>query len=171
MVWKATFASDARKLRIISRRALARGSCVPSANCEIGSRHGFRGRTIVQSAPSAMNSPPLALSPGQIFAGQFRVEKALAQGGMGAVYVVEQLSTGKKRALKLMLPSAAVVDGARRFEQEARTSSLIPSEHVVDVIAAGIEGPERIPWLAMELLEGESLEAHLERIGPLSPGQ
>jgi serine/threonine protein kinase len=113
----------------------------------------------------------LELRDGQVFAGQFRVLKPLAQGGMGAVYVVEQLSTGKKRALKLMLPSAAVVDGTRRFEQEARTSSLIPSEHVVDVIAAGVEGPERIPWLAMELLEGESLESHLERSGPLSPSQ
>jgi serine/threonine protein kinase len=113
----------------------------------------------------------LELQEGQVFAGQFRVLRPLAQGGMGAVYVVEQLSTGKKRALKLMLPSAAVVDGTRRFEQEARTSSLIPSEHVVDVIAAGVEGPERVPWLAMELLEGESLESYLDRIGPLSPGQ
>jgi serine/threonine protein kinase len=90
---------------------------------------------------------------------------------MGAVYVVEQLSTGKRRALKLMLPSAAMVDGTRRFEQEARTSSLIPSEHVVDVIAAGVDGPEHIPWLAMELLEGESLEDYLERSGPLSTSQ
>ena len=113
----------------------------------------------------------LELQEGQVFAGQFRVLRPLAQGGMGAVYVVEQVSTGKKRALKLMLPSAAVVDGTRRFEQEARTSSLIPSEHVVDVIAAGVEGPERIPWLAMELLEGESLESYLERTGPLSAGQ
>ena len=113
----------------------------------------------------------LELTPGQVFAGQFRVIKPLAQGGMGAVYVVEQLSTGKKRALKLMLPSAAVVDGTRRFEQEARTSSLIPSEHVVDVIAAGIEGAEGIPWLAMELLEGESLEDYLEQSGPLTPNQ
>jgi len=116
-----------------------------------------------------MNSPPLALSPGQIFAGQFRVERALAEGGMGAVYVVEQLSTGKRRALKLMLPSAALFDGTRRFEQEARTSSLIPSEHVVDVIGAGIEGAEGVPWLAMELLEGETLEDYLSRSGPLGP--
>lgn len=114
--------------------------------------------------PSALD-----LTEGQVFAGQFRVVKPLAQGGMGAVYVVEQLSTGKKRALKLMLPSAALVDGSRRFEQEARTSSLIPSEHVVDVIAAGVEGPDHIPWLAMELLEGESLESHLEQLGPLEP--
>jgi eukaryotic-like serine/threonine-protein kinase len=118
---------------------------------------------------SVMNSQSLLLSPGQIFADQFRVERALAEGGMGAVYVVEQLSTGKKRALKLMLPSAALVDGTRRFEQEARTSSLIPSEHVVDVIGAGIEGAERIPWLAMELLEGETLEDYLTRTGPLNP--
>jgi serine/threonine-protein kinase len=116
-------------------------------------------------------SSALELSEGHVFAGQFRVVKPLAQGGMGAVYVVEQLSTGKKRALKLMLPSAAVVDGTRRFEQEARTSSLIPSEHVVDVIAAGLEGPERIPWLAMELLEGDSLEAYLDEVGALSPNQ
>ncbi len=116
-----------------------------------------------------MNSQPLLLTPGQIFAGQFRVEKALAEGGMGAVYVVEQLSTGKRRALKLMLPSATLVDGTRRFEQEARTSSLIPSEHVVDVIGAGIEGTEGVPWLAMELLEGETLERYSTRSGPLSP--
>ena len=67
----------------------------------------------------------LELIEGQVFAGQFRVVKPLAQGGMGAVYVVEQISTGKKRALKLMLPSAAVVDGTRRFEQEARAISSL----------------------------------------------
>ena len=37
------------------------------------------------------------LSPGSIFAGDFRVIRHLADGGMGAVYVVEQLSTGKQR--------------------------------------------------------------------------
>ena len=113
----------------------------------------------------------LDLKEGAIFAQQFRVIRPLAQGGMGAVYIVEQLSTGKKRALKLMLPSAAAVDGTRRFEQEARTSSLIASEHVVDVIAAGVEGAEQVPWLAMELLEGESLEIHLLRSGALSATQ
>ncbi len=104
----------------------------------------------------------LHLTPGHVFASQFRVIRPLAAGGMGAVYVVEQLSTGKQRALKLMLPTA-VVDGERRFAQEARTSSLIPSEHVVDVIDAGVDETTGIPWLAMELLSGESLEQYLER--------
>jgi serine/threonine protein kinase len=44
------------------------------------------------------------LQPSTVFAGDFRVLKPLSQGGMGAVYVVEQISTGKQRALKLMLP-------------------------------------------------------------------
>ncbi len=105
--------------------------------------------------------PGLELPPGLVFAKQFRVVRPLAAGGMGAVYVVEQLSTGKQRALKVMLPMAEGFDGERRFEQEARTSSLIPSEHVVDVIDAGIEEESRVPWIAMELLSGHSLEEHL----------
>jgi serine/threonine protein kinase len=44
------------------------------------------------------------LSPGSLFAGQFRIVRPLAKGGMGAVYVVEQVSTGRERALKLMHP-------------------------------------------------------------------
>jgi serine/threonine protein kinase len=112
---------------------------------------------------------PFELRPDQIFAEEFRVIKPLAAGGMGAVYVVEQLSTGKRRALKLMHASAAANGGERRFEQEARTSALIPSEHVVDVIAAGVDKESRIPWLAMELLEGESLEQFLAHEGALAP--
>ncbi|MFZ5894839.1 MAG: serine/threonine protein kinase [Myxococcota bacterium] len=112
---------------------------------------------------------PFELRPDQIFATEFRVIKPLAAGGMGAVYVVEQLSTGKRRALKLMHASAAAHGGERRFEQEARTSAQIPSEHVVDVIAAGVDRESQVPWLAMELLEGESLEEYLAHEGALSP--
>jgi len=61
---------------------------------------------------------------------------------MGAIYVVEQISTGKQRALKLMLPQL-VADAAlrRRFEQEARVGALIESEHVVDVVEPGTVNP------------------------------
>jgi serine/threonine-protein kinase len=103
------------------------------------------------------------LLAGQVFAADFRIIELLAEGGMGTVYVAEQISTGKRRALKLMLPGASAVDGVRRFRQEVRSSSRIQSEHVVDVIAAGIEPTTQIPWLAMELLDGESLDQLLER--------
>ncbi len=89
---------------------------------------------------------------------------------MGSLYVVEQLSTGKRRALKLMRASAGNDEAARRrFAQEARVGALIESEHVVEVIAAGVHAETNTPWLAMELLEGEDLGSFLDRIGKLSP--
>src|SRR5262245_47157748 len=90
---------------------------------------------------------------------------------MGAVYLVEQLATRKQRALKVMLP--ALVGDAKqrvRFTQEAQIGAGIESEHVVEVIDAGIDVERGMPWLAMELLKGETLRALVERKGPLSPG-
>ena len=58
--------------------------------------------------------------------------RELKHGGMGTLYVVRQKSTGKQRALKLMLPTL-VSDPTlrRRFEQEAKVGSLIESDHIV----------------------------------------
>jgi serine/threonine protein kinase len=104
------------------------------------------------------------LSEGATFAGDFRVEKALSAGGMGAVYVATQISTGKKRALKLMHPELLGDERLRkRFADEARVASLIESEHVVEVVGAGVDADTRMPWLAMELLQGEPLSAAIAR--------
>src|SRR5450432_1296253 len=106
------------------------------------------------------------LTPGTVFAGDYRVIQPLSEGGMGAVYVAEQISTGKHRALKLMLPQL-VADPSlrRRFEQEARIASLIESEHVVEVVGAGVDAGTGLPWLAMELLNGEDLSKCVRRRG------
>jgi eukaryotic-like serine/threonine-protein kinase len=107
------------------------------------------------------------LEPGQVVAGDYRVLHRLAAGGMGAVYVAEQLSTGKKRALKVMHRDLADdAESRRRFLQEARVGSLIASEHVVEVQNAGFDVASGSPFLVMELLEGEDLGARLAR-GPL----
>ena len=90
---------------------------------------------------------------------------------MGSVFVAEQLSTGAHRALKIIRPE--LVGDARlraRFEQEARVTSRIASDHVVSVVAAGIDGPTQVPWLAMELLQGQTLADSLAARGPMSPG-
>jgi protein-disulfide isomerase/serine/threonine protein kinase len=118
-------------------------------------------------------APRLApLSPGEIFAGDFRVVRSLAEGGMGALYVVEQLSTGNERALKLMLPQLVADEKLRqRFEQEARVGARIESDHVVQVVAAGIDVASSTPWLAMELLKGETLAARVAREGPRPPAE
>ena len=105
------------------------------------------------------------LTAGTVFAGDFRVVRPLSEGGMGAVYVVEQLSTGVTRALKLMRPEL-VSDPSlrRRFEQEA---ARIASEHVVAVLAAGVDAPSGMPWLVMELLDGSDLADLIARDGAL----
>jgi TPR repeat protein/tRNA A-37 threonylcarbamoyl transferase component Bud32 len=109
-----------------------------------------------------------ALVAGTIFARDFRVVEPLAQGGMGAVYVVEQLSTAKRRALKLMLPELVEnPELRRRFEREARVGAQIESEHVVEVIGAGIDAATGTPWLAMELLAGETIGDLVARVGPI----
>lgn len=112
------------------------------------------------------------LAQGVIFAADYQVERLLAKGGMGAVYVARQLSTGRARALKLMHPMLASDEGMRRrFEQEARVGSHIKSSHVVEVIAAGVDAASAMPWLAMELLEGEDLGDHVSRLGARPLGE
>lgn len=111
------------------------------------------------------------LQPGNVFAGDYRIVRHLASGGMGAVYLVEQISTGKPRALKVMHPQYARDEKLRaRFEKEARVASLIESDHVVEVLAAGLEPNSGIPWLVMEYLRGDTLDDVVMRRGPISPG-
>ncbi len=114
------------------------------------------------------------LTPGTIIGGDFRVVRPLREGGMGAVYVVEQLSIGETRALKVMLEGAHGPEDSersrkvrQRFLEEARKSSGLRSAHVVKVIASGVDEGLALPWLVMELLHGEDLEGVLRRRGRL----
>ena len=103
----------------------------------------------------------------QVYGADFRIVRRLGAGGMGKVFVAEQMSTGKRRALKLMAPEL-VCDPKMRahFALEAHAASIVDSDHVVDVIAAGVEPSTGEPWLAMELLDGEDLAQLVERHGP-----
>lgn len=110
------------------------------------------------------------LHPGTIFAGDYRVVRPLSEGGMGSVFVVEQLSTGAQRALKLMRREIVMDPAMRdRFLLEARVGSKIASDHVVQVLGAGIDQATGAPWLVMEFLVGEELEARVKKRGPMPP--
>lgn len=103
---------------------------------------------------------------GSLIAGRYRVERKLAQGGMGALYVVLHEGTGRRMALKVMHPRYVADAKSRgRFAQEARLGSMIASEHIVEVYDAGVDEERGIPYLAMELLEGETVAARLTRVG------
>jgi len=111
----------------------------------------------------------VTLNAGSIFAGEYRVLRPLAEGGMGAVYEVEQVGTGAMRALKIMHPQLVNDEKLRaRFVQEARVSALIESDHVVQVVGAGVDTATGAPWLAMELLRGETMAQNLSRRGGLA---
>src|SRR5881392_2352545 len=108
------------------------------------------------------------LEPGAVFGRDFRVVSALRAGGMGAVYVVDQLSTGKQRALKVMAPELASDPAIQeRFVLEARAASKIDSDHVVEIVTAGVDQASHSPFLVMELLRGAELADVMMEKGPI----
>ncbi len=110
------------------------------------------------------------LEPGSTFAERYRIEKYLAQGGFGAVYVAEQLATEARVAIKVLWPHVLQSnDAVEKFRQEARIAGRVNSEHIVRIIDAGLDDATRMPFLAMELLNGEDLQRVLERSGPIPP--
>ncbi|UJR82339.1 serine/threonine-protein kinase [Sandaracinus amylolyticus] len=98
---------------------------------------------------------------------RYVIEAELDAGGFGQVFRARHGVTGRAVALKLLHPSReASLDVVERFLREARILSAIASPHVVQVLDAGISEDRKI-FLAMELLEGESLAKRIQRTGPL----
>jgi serine/threonine protein kinase len=100
--------------------------------------------------------------------GGFRIEKELGRGGMGVVYLAEQLNLGRKVALKFMTADlSADPDFAERFTREARLAASLDHQNVVPIFETGsIDG---VLYLAMRYVPGTDLRAVLARDGPLSP--
>ncbi|WP_437777870.1 protein kinase domain-containing protein [Sorangium sp. So ce1097] len=102
------------------------------------------------------------VAPGVILAGRYRVERALARGAMGSVWVGRHLLLDVDIAIKFMAPQFASSPELRaRFEREARAAAVLKSAHAVQVYDYGIE--QDTPYIVMELLEGEDLAARLAR--------
>ncbi len=99
---------------------------------------------------------------GELIAGKYRIETLIGEGGMGAVFSATHAITGRKLAVKWMLPEVAKSDDARqRLVREAQATGRIDHPNVVDVYDVGEH--EGSPFLVMELLQGESLTKGLER--------
>ncbi|XXY52357.1 serine/threonine-protein kinase [Sorangium sp. So ce269] len=104
---------------------------------------------------------------GALIAGKLRLERPLASGGMGAVWVARHLLLDTDVAVKFINTDSDAPGSLRaRFLQEAKASLRIKSPHVVQVLDYGVE--DGTPFMVMELLEGEDLRAHLQRAGRLS---
>ncbi|HWO12639.1 MAG TPA: serine/threonine-protein kinase, partial [Polyangiaceae bacterium] len=104
---------------------------------------------------------------GQVLAGKYRLMRLLGQGRRGAVWQAQHLTLNAPVALKLFDSGQLDAAAEQQFLNEARTAAALRSPHVVQILDYGIA--EHTPHIAMELLEGESLAARLERVGHLSP--
>ncbi len=104
---------------------------------------------------------------GKVIAGRYRITSQLGAGGMGSVWRAEHLTLGSPVAIKLIDESIAKhPEVLARFEREAQAAASLRSPHVVQVLDYGVD--DKTPFIAMELLDGESLEERLERLGTLS---
>jgi hypothetical protein len=96
--------------------------------------------------------------------GRYRLVETVGVGGMGVVFLALDEHLRRRAAIKVMLPKYAAAPAAReRFLREARTCAGVRSEHVVTIYDVGEE--RGVPFIAMEYLQGYSLEEHLKRRG------
>jgi eukaryotic-like serine/threonine-protein kinase len=95
----------------------------------------------------------------------YRIDGRLAEGGMGVVYAATHQSLGRRVALKVLHPHvAARADAMARFLREAQVLARLEHPHAVQVYDF-VQGAE--PFIVMELVEGQTLEARLRTQGPL----
>jgi eukaryotic-like serine/threonine-protein kinase len=114
-----------------------------------------------------VNAPASSIAPGTIIGERWELLAHLGAGAMGDVWRARHLALGHEVAIKLMKP---VASGNRelvqRFTREARIAAQLRHRHIARVEDFGAS-PDGAPWLVMELLVGESLEALFERLGKL----
>jgi eukaryotic-like serine/threonine-protein kinase len=99
--------------------------------------------------------------------GAYRVLEVLGIGGRGIVFLAEKMPSNDRVALKVLLPHLAQNSAAKqRFLREWRNTRSVEHHHCVQIYEVGEESG--VPFLAMELLKGSTLEDLIERAGRLA---
>jgi len=113
-----------------------------------------------------------AFRPGDVIAqGRYRIEAPLGQGGFGAVYRATQAGLGRGVALKVLHQELlAQDDGLARFQREAMLAQRLEHPNTVRLYDFG-QTEQGVPFIAFELLRGESLDQAIRRAGPMSAGR
>jgi serine/threonine-protein kinase len=105
---------------------------------------------------------------GRTLEGRYTILSKLGAGSMGTVYRAKQHAMGREVAIKILRGDRAVDESAKaRFMREARANSLLASPNTVTVFDFGQSESGEF-YLAMELLEGESLGQRIARVGRMS---
>ena len=105
---------------------------------------------------------------GQVLSGRYELIEVLGEGGMGVVYRARQTSMDRDVAVKVLSSNFSQnPQMIRRFEKEARVVSKLSHPNTVSVFDYGQSND--VLFLVMELLEGQTLKAFIEKNSPLSP--
>ena len=103
------------------------------------------------------------LEAGAVVGGLYRLERIVGEGGMGVVWAAREHATGRRVALKFLREGReADLRNQERVLREARAAMAISHENVAKIEAV-LETDAGVPFLVMELLEGESLRELLRR--------
>jgi serine/threonine-protein kinase len=111
----------------------------------------------------------MQVPPGpQVLAGKYQLIRELGRGSMGSVWYAEHLALRSPVAIKLIDPAIGTnQETLSRFLREARAAAALRSPHVVQILDFGVDNG--VPFIAMEVLEGESLADRLARLRTLPP--
>ncbi|AWM41124.1 Serine/threonine-protein kinase PknB [Gemmata obscuriglobus] len=103
---------------------------------------------------------------------QFEIVRVVGRGGMGVVLQAYDPSLDRNVAIKVIDPQLANNEVARqRFCREARAAAAVTHDNLVAVHQVNEDEPSGLPYLVMQLIQGESLEQRIKRGGKLSAGE
>jgi serine/threonine-protein kinase len=108
------------------------------------------------------------IRPGQLIADRYRIEAPIGHGAMGSVWRGVHVHLDSPVAIKLL--KSGIADDPEmleRFLREAKSAAAVRSSHVVQIFDYGVDA--ELPFIAMELLVGEPLDARLKARGLLEP--
>jgi serine/threonine-protein kinase len=99
-------------------------------------------------------------------AGEYKILNELGRGGMAAVYLAEDLSLGRRVAVKVMVPGLDATEGmADRFLLEARTAAQLSHPNIIPIYA--VRTTDQLRYFVMKFIGGRSLDRVLAETGPL----
>ncbi len=111
----------------------------------------------------------IELSAGTLFAGRYKIREKLGEGGMGTVYVADQIEPVQRRiALKIIKTDLASDRLLARFEQERQALALMDHPNIAKVLDAGVS--DSTPYFAMELIKGVPVTKYCDE-AKLTPKQ
>jgi serine/threonine protein kinase len=140
---------------------------LPTGHSSVG--QSFAGRSASGSPdPGGAAEPAGGGKLGQL--GEFRLIRELGRGGMAIVYEAEQISLGRRVALKV-LPLAAALDPRQlqRFRLEAQAAAHLHHSHIVPIYSVGCE--RGVYYYAMQYIEGRSLADVIAELESQQPGR